>query len=65
MTIQDVKLEVSKLGLTCFWDAAYQEFRVNYHFRDSRYTLDSCYYTDSKEDALGTARVMAARYRGV
>jgi hypothetical protein len=35
------------------------EWRIDYRRGDSRKTNDSCYYTDSREDALGTAKLMA------
>jgi hypothetical protein len=35
------------------------EWRVDYRKGDSRRSLDSCYYTDDKQDALQTAEVMS------
>jgi len=39
------------------------EWQVDYRRDDNRKTPDSCYFTDDKDDALGTAKAMASFQR--
>lgn len=60
MTIQQTIQAIRAMGLSCNWNAEYQEFRVNYAKRfDSRWTKDSAYFTNDKDDAIATAKVMS------
>lgn len=64
-TISDVRAAVHALGLTCSYDAAVAEFRINYRRDDPRWTLNSAYFADGRDlggrlDAVATARTMAA-----
>ncbi len=57
--VSDVLSAVKALGLTCRYDSAYQEFRINYKRSDSRWSEDSAYFTTYRDDAIATAGVMA------
>jgi hypothetical protein len=51
---------IRKLGLSCTYSSVYSEFIINYKLKDARWTEDSAYYTTYTDDALETAKVMAA-----
>lgn len=67
MTIKQTIVAVHALGLTCSWSAEWKEFRIDYKRDDPRYlgapTFGSDYHADNREDAIGTARAMAAFQR--
>jgi hypothetical protein len=54
MTLAQLKLAVRALGLTVT-KTAHAEYRVNY----ANGAEETAYYTDSAEDALATAQLMA------
>jgi len=55
MTLKEAKKIVKDLGLRLDYDSALREYTVYtpYHARDA-------YYTDDRQDAVDTARAMAA-----
>lgn len=57
MTNLQVFKLIRSLGLAVQYNDG--EWKVNYRRDDSRRTPDSDYFTDDKDDAIGTARVMA------
>lgn len=56
-TIRDTLKAISDLGMAGKYDPAVREFRVNY----PKGREGTAYYTDDREDAVGTARLMAAQ----
>lgn len=59
LKISEVMRAVRSLGLTCRYQSAYDEFRIDYPRKDSRWNEDSAYYTTYRDDAVETAKVMA------
>jgi len=60
LTIKTVLQQVRALGLTCRFDSDYQEFVINYKRSDPRWTPDSSYHTPYRDDAIASAKVIAA-----
>jgi hypothetical protein len=59
-TITQVRTQVKALGMVCGYQSEYQEFRVDYLKSDSRWSVDSAYFTTDPDDAVATARAMAS-----
>lgn len=58
MTITETKQRIRQLGLTCRYDSATGEFRVNLLPQDGG-NEDTAYYTDDRQDAVDTAQAMS------
>ena len=56
MTLKDLRKAVQALGMTLRWTPAYGEYRVNFAGGQE----STAYYTSDRQDALDTARRMAA-----
>ena len=56
---------IRALGMVGKWSPEYQEWTVNYGLNDYRRTSESSYHTDDSDDAIATARRMAAWHKGV
>lgn len=51
---------IQDMGLRCATTGYGDELKVDYHVGDPRRTRDSAYFTNSRLDALETARLMAS-----
>lgn len=60
LSVTDVVVAVRAAGLTCRYSSAYMEFRIDYPRSDARWSEDSAYFTTYRDDAIATARQMAA-----
>ena len=63
LRVKDVCVKVRELGMTCRYQSEYQEWRIDYPRSDSRWSEDSAYFTTYPDDAIDTAKVMAAFQR--
>lgn len=63
-TIAATKAAIRATGLTVRYQAEYDEWRIDYKRDDPRWSEDSAYYTTYRDDAIATARVMAAIPKG-
>lgn len=61
LRIKDVAPAVRALGLSCVYNSAYQEWKIDYRKQDARWTEDSAYFTTYPDDAVLTAREMSRR----
>lgn len=59
--VKEVERAVRAFGLTCRYDSAYMEFRIDYRRHDPRWSEDSAYFTTYRDDAIDTARLMSER----
>ncbi len=59
MTQAETIKAVRALGLVCVWDRVWAEWRVDYKPGDARRSPLSAYHTTDREDAVGTAQMMA------
>lgn len=55
MTIKQVLKTIREMGLTATWNTYVQEFHINY----KNGSEETAYYTQDKDDAIGTAIAMA------
>lgn len=58
--VREVIETVTALGLRCTYDGAYMEFKIDYKRNDPRWNEDTAYFTTYRDDAVETAKVMAA-----
>lgn len=54
---------IRALGLVARWSTEWQEWTVNYALSDPRRSAASAYHTPDNDDALDTAKAMAAYER--
>jgi hypothetical protein len=60
MTHKQIARAIRHLGLTVRYSPEYAEWRIDYKRSDTRWTEDTAYFTTWPDDALETARIMAA-----
>ncbi len=56
MTNKETFYAIRKIGMAVSYNNG--EWRIDYKRDDPRKTLDSCYFTEDKDDAIKTAQVM-------